>query len=475
MLFNSIPFIVFLPIVFVLHWVLPRKMVFQNSVLLVASYVFYGCWDWRFLSLIALSTVVDFFCARWIHDATDPVRRRVWLGLTVGFNLGLLGFFKYWNFFADSWATLWGGMGVEVSAFTLQVTLPVGISFYTFQTLSYSVDVYRGRIQPTTSLLRFATFVSFFPQLVAGPIERAARLLPQMSRPREFNQKLALDGLRLMLWGGFKKVVVADRCAIHVDAIFGNYGNESGMTLVLGVFLFAFQIYCDFSGYSDIARGVARLFGVELMVNFRNPYFSRDLGEFWRRWHISLNTWFRDYVYIPLGGSKGGPGIVIRNVLIVFLLSGLWHGANWTFVVWGILNAVFFLPLILGGKPRRWTGGIAEARLLPTLGETMRVVGTFVVVCLGWVFFRSESLSAAFGYLGVILSPSSFFSGGLEHRSPIPLIVILMIVEYLYREREVVLPTKNLAVRFATDVVLCLALVYLGQYIHPNEFIYFQF
>ena len=326
MLFNSLEFLLFLPTVFAAYWILnlwtnrPRGLQAQNILLLVASYVFYGWWDWRFLSLIAFSTIVDFAVGLQIEkanarevstDASDSVRSRTakrWLWVSLAVNLGLLGYFKYANFFIDSWVRAWETVGVTMHHLTLQIVLPVGISFYTFQTLSYSIDMYRRKLKPTSNLIEFAAFVSFFPQLVAGPIERAAALLPQIRRPRQFDFDTAVSGLQLILWGLFKKVVVADTCAVFVNDVFDHHHDYSGPTLILGAVFFAFQIYGDFSGYSDIAIGTARLFGIQLMTNFRTPYFSRDIAEFWRRWHISLSTWFRDYLYIPLGGSRVGKG-----------------------------------------------------------------------------------------------------------------------------------------------------------------------
>ena len=372
MLFNSLEFLLFLPTVFAVYWILnlwtnrPRGLQAQNLLLLIASYVFYGWWDWRFLSLIAFSTLVDFAVGIQIANANaleiptnadDALRSRTakrWLGVSLGVNLGLLGYFKYANFFIENWIDAWSTVGVHMDPWTLKVILPVGISFYTFQTLSYSIDIYRRKLLPTTNLIEFAAFVSFFPQLVAGPIERASALLPQIASRRNFDYEEGVSGLRLILWGMFKKVVVADTCAIYVNDVFANYTEYSGPTLMMGALFFAFQIYGDFSGYSDIAIGIARLFGIKLMTNFKTPYFSRDIAEFWRRWHISLSTWFRDYLYIPLGGSRVGKWKAVRNTFAIFLVSGFWHGANWTFIVWGLIHAALFLPLLLARtKPKK--------------------------------------------------------------------------------------------------------------------------
>ena len=421
MLFNSLEFLLFLPIVFTLYWLVNRLtaakggLATQNLLLLIASYVFYGWWDWRFLSLIAFSTVVDWFVGLRIHHANqhdhpnDPNHRskhgKRWLWASLVVNLGLLGYFKYANFFIDSWVNAWASLGIPMHVQSLQLILPVGISFYTFQTLSYSIDIYRRQLKPTTSLLNFAAFVSFFPQLVAGPIERASALLPQIERRRTFDYDLAVSGLRLILWGMFKKVVVADTCAFYVDDIFANHQDHSGPTLALGGIYFAFQIYGDFSGYSDIAIGTARLFGIRLMTNFQMPYFSRDIAEFWRRWHISLSTWFRDYLYIPLGGSRNGKWNSVRNTFLIFLISGFWHGANWTFVLWGFIHALLFLPLLLLGLNRRNNGDIMRKSWIPQRSEILGMGLTFFFVTFAWIFFRAPSVNVAFAYVqGVFLN-----------------------------------------------------------------------
>jgi len=336
MLFNSLQYAVFLPIVFFLYWfVANRSLLWQNILLLVASYYFYACWDWRFLFLLIFSTLLDYYTGLRISAADNRKWRLFWLWLSISVNLGFLGVFKYYNFFVLSFAELLRGFGLEADPLTLNVILPVGISFYTFHGLSYVIDIYYGKIRAERNFIDYAVFVSFFPLLVAGPIERATHLLPQIQRERKFDEARAVDGLRHILWGLFKKIVIADNCAEFADQIFNNSEQYGGLTLVLGALFFTFQIYCDFSGYSDIALGTARLFGIELLRNFAFPYFSRDIAEFWRRWHISLSTWFRDYLYIPLGGSKGGTRMKVRNTFIIFLVSGFWHGANWTFIAWG--------------------------------------------------------------------------------------------------------------------------------------------
>src|SRR5690554_2973016 len=351
MLFNSFDFALFLPIVFILYWFVANKNIrMQNLLIVVASYVFYGWWDWRFLSLILFSTLVDYLVGVRLGTEDNQAKRKVLLWTSILVNLGFLGFFKYYNFFLDNFIASFSFFGHEISANSLNIILPVGISFYTFQTLSYTIDVYKRKLEPTTDFIAFTAFVSFFPQLVAGPIERATNLLPQFYTKRRFEYAKAVDGMRQILWGLFKKIVIADNSAQIANEIFNNFSDYSGRTLFLGALFFTFQIYGDFSGYSDIAIGTSRLFGFNLKQNFAFPYFSRDIAEFWRRWHISLSTWFRDYLYIPLGGSRGGLWMKIRNTFIIFIVSGFWHGANWTFIVWGALNAIYFLPLLLDRK-----------------------------------------------------------------------------------------------------------------------------
>ena len=406
MLFNSIEFLFFLPVVFVLYWfVFSKNLNTQNSVILLSSYFFYGWWDYRFLSLILLSTIVDYLVGLNISKQGSKKKQKLLLLCSVLFNLSVLGFFKYYNFFVDSWVDLFSSLGYQIkSVWTLNIILPVGISFYTFQTMSYTIDIYRKKLKPTKDFISFASFVSFFPQLVAGPIERASNLLPQILKKRVFEYEQGIQGLRLILWGMFKKVVIADTLAPMVDNIFGNYQDLGGGVLWLGAVYFAFQIYCDFSGYSDIAIGTAKLFGFELMSNFRFPYFSRNIGEFWRRWHISLSTWFRDYLYIPLGGSQEGEWKSIRNIFIIFLVSGFWHGANWTFVFWGLFHSILFLPSFIFKTNRKYTTSIiAENTLLPSPKEFIQVITTFTLVTIGWVFFRSETITDAFSYLNQMI------------------------------------------------------------------------
>jgi D-alanyl-lipoteichoic acid acyltransferase DltB (MBOAT superfamily) len=475
MLFNSIDFAVFLPIVFVLYWfVTKRSLSLQNILLVCASYLFYGWWDYRFLALIALSTLVDFIVARQLQKETVGKRRKALLFVSLVFNLGMLAFFKYFNFFIESWVDAWQLFGIEMQTATLKIILPVGISFYTFQTLSYTMDVYRKKIDATNSFMQFAAFVSFFPQLVAGPIERASHLLPQFQTKRVFNSEFAISGLYLIIWGLFKKVVVADNCAYFVNQIFDGYGSYSSMELFLGAVLFAFQIYGDFSGYSDIAIGVARLFGFDLKTNFSFPYFSRDIAEFWRRWHISLSTWFRDYLYIPLGGSRGSTWQNVRNVFIVFLVSGFWHGANWTFVVWGAIHAILFLPLLLLQSNRKH---ITSTKL--SLQQVPMLVGTFVVVTMAWVFFRADSVSIGYQY---ILDIASFNSGTTQvfYKTSktvlftaiiVVSIGILLLFEFLAIQKD----KKEVELNKYTAIVVVLLICFMGVFKNPSAFIYFQF
>ncbi|OHX65548.1 MBOAT family O-acyltransferase [Flammeovirga pacifica] len=409
MLFNSIEFAIFLPIVFILYWFCTKENIkAQNILLLIASYVFYGWWDWRFLSLIAFSSFIDFSIGKKIGKTVDPKARKWLLKASLFVNLGLLGLFKYYNFFVESFAEAFTIFGTTIHVDRLNIVLPVGISFYTFQTLSYTIDVYKRKLEPTENIVDFFAFVSFFPQLVAGPIERATHLLPQFQRSRYFEYDKAVDGMRQILWGLFKKVVIADNCAFYANIVFNNYEDYNGSSLLLGAIFFSFQIYGDFSGYSDIAIGTARLFGFDLMQNFAFPYFSRDIAEFWRRWHISLSTWFRDYLYIPLGGSKGGTWMKVRNTFIIFLVSGFWHGSNWTFIAWGALNAIYFIPLLLMKRNRSNMDVVAQDRLLPSLKELFQMGITYFMVVIAWLFFRAETIKVAFEMIEAIFTFSNF-------------------------------------------------------------------
>lgn len=478
MLFNSLQFLVFLPVVFVLYWFVTNKSLkLQNILLLAASYFFYACWDYRFLFLLMFSTILDYYTGIKMSESDTDKGRKFWFWLSVGINLGFLGIFKYYNFFVDSFAQLLSGAGIRTHFWTLSVILPVGISFYTFHGLSYVIDIYKKRIEPVRNFVDYAVFVSFFPLLVAGPIERATHLLPQIRKPRQFDYAKAVDGLRQILWGLFKKIVIADNCAGYVNMIFNHYQDYSGSTLVLGAVFFAIQIYCDFSGYSDIALGTARLFGIELLRNFGFPYFSRDIAEFWRRWHISLTTWFRDYVYIPLGGSRGGKWMQVRNTFIVFLLSGFWHGANWTFIVWGALNALYFLPLLLSGKNRSNLDSVAAGRYLPSLADFLRMAVTFSLATLAWIVFRAESLAQAWGYIRGIFSRSLFSIPQVLPYSLLGFISLFFLMEWAGREQQYAIAgiggkwTKALRWSFYYGIILLI--YYFGG--QDQQFIYFQF
>jgi D-alanyl-lipoteichoic acid acyltransferase DltB (MBOAT superfamily) len=478
MLFNTLEFALFIPIVFLTFWLWANNSVRRrNLFIILASYVFYGWWDWRFLSLIAFSSIVDYLVGISLAQTDSPRRRKALLLLSIVVNIGLLGFFKYFNFFIDNAALLIESIGFEAHRSTLQVILPVGISFYTFQTLSYTIDVYRRVLEPTRDWTAFFAFVSFFPQLVAGPIERARHLLPQFDVRSKFDVVLARDGLRQILWGLFKKAVIADNCALIVDHIFGQYETIPAAYLILGAVAFGFQIYGDFSGYSDMAIGTARLFGFDIMRNFAYPYFARDIAEFWRRWHISLTTWFRDYVYIPLGGSRVSKSATIRNTFIIFLVSGFWHGANWTFIVWGLLHALFFMPLLLAGKNRKHLDPIDPNRMLPSLSDAFRILITFAIVSFAWIFFRAPDVSSAFSYIAGIIT---WQDGSVEYFFPprvLLVITLMIIVEWIHRDRQHGLEISYIAhrgIRWVIYLVLTVIIAAHGHFGGMN-FIYFNF
>ena len=482
MLFNSIEFAIFLPVVFVLYWFVTNKnLKFQNLFLLSASYFFYAWWDWRFLSLIVFSSTIDYIVGLKLSSTTNESKRKILLLTSIFVNIGFLGVLKYYNFFLDNFVDAFSFFGTEINSNSLNIILPVGISFYTFQTLSYSIDIYKRKLEPTKDFIAFAAFVSFFPQLVAGPIERATNLLPQFYKKRTFDYTKAVDGMRQILWGLFKKIVIADSCAHHANIIFNNSDVYNGSTLLLGALFFTFQIYGDFSGYSDIAIGTSRLFGFDLKKNFAFPYFSRDFAEFWRRWHISLSTWFRDYLYIPLGGSRERKWINIRNIFIIFIISGFWHGPNWTFILWGALNAIYFLPLLLLKKNRVNTNTVAQGRYLPTIKEFFSMSFTFGVTVLTWIFFRAENIRHAWSYLSEIFSTSLFRSpyyAGIGLTPPIIiLIIIFIIIEWIGRENEYalekfIIPWKK-PLRWVFYYILLAIIVKWGG--NQQEFIYFQF
>jgi len=483
MLFNSLDFAIFLPIVFILYWFVTNKnLKLQNFLIVAASYFFYGCWDWRFLSLIFFSTLVDYTIGLNLSTQENQTKRKLLLYTSIAVNLGFLGFFKYYNFFLDNFVNTFSFFGSSINAQGLNIILPVGISFYTFQTLSYTIDVYKRNLKPTKDFVAFTAFVSFFPQLVAGPIERASNLLPQFYTKRIFNKENALRGVRLILWGLVKKVVIADAIAPAVDDIFSNYQRYPSPILLLGAFLFSFQIYCDFSGYSMIARGVSKLFGFELMTNFKYPYFSRNIGEFWRRWHISLSTWFRDYLYIPLGGSRVSKLINVRNVFVIFLVSGFWHGANWTFIVWGGLHALLFIPSLLRKNNRKYTDDIRLNKyFLPSTGDTFRIFSTFVLVSFCWVFFRADSLNVAILILKKIIIFDSFSMSFLNPYDNQPLgsefiyLVIFIFIEYLLATKIIKMYSKNRYKVIIIDAVLLLIITINVQIGSDLSFIYFQF
>jgi D-alanyl-lipoteichoic acid acyltransferase DltB (MBOAT superfamily) len=481
MTFNSLVFAAFLPIVFCLYWfVFGKRLKWQNAFVVAASYVFYGWWNWKFLILIAITSFCSWGSGLLIQKWQDDRKKTKWVSAAnIILNLGILALFKYYDFFAESFANLF--LGGRTDGILLNLILPVGISFYTFQALSYTIDVYRRRIEPTRDIVQFFAYVSFFPQLVAGPIARATDLLPQFGRERKFEYGQAVDGLRQMLWGFFKKIVVADWCALYVDDVFGNISGHHGVELICAAILFSFQIYADFSGYSDIAIGTAKLFGIKLMRNFSTPYFSRDIAEFWRRWHISLTTWFRDYVYIPMGGSRCSRIRIVRNVFVTFLVSGLWHGANWTFIAWGAFHAILFLPLILTSNNRKYKEIVAADRALPTLKEFCQILLTFAIVTLGWIIFRADSLHQAFEFF---VGMTRFHSGwdlafflSSEFRSRMVWVVLMLVIEWIDRREEHALSMKGVrhrAVRYALYfLVMVVTLFYFDD--GSTGFIYFQF
>ena len=482
MLFNSLDFAIFLPIVFLLYWFVAQKnLKLQNALIVLASYVFYGWWDWRFLSLIIFSTVVDYLVGQKLRVEEKQSKRKVLLWISILVNLGFLGFFKYYNFFLENFVDAFSLFGMQINANSLNIILPVGISFYTFQTLSYTIDVYKKKLEPTQDFIAFSAFVCFFPQLVAGPIERATNLLPQFYKKRTFEYHKAVDGMRQILWGLFKKVVIADNCAEFANQIFNNSADMNGSTLVLGAIFFTFQIYGDFSGYSDIAIGTSRLFGFDLKQNFATPYFSRDIAEFWRRWHISLSTWFRDYLYIPLGGSRGGTWMKVRNTFAIFLVSGFWHGANWTFIIWGALNAIYFLPLLLTNNNRKNLGVVAEGKYLPSLSELFAMLTTFALTVFAWIFFRAENLNHAISYIGGIFSKSIIsipdFSGKTDAIENLMLIIVFLLIEWVGRNYEYALKIIKLRPFYQQYLFLYILILIMMFFMHTGEkeFIYFQF
>ena len=480
MLFNSIEFLIFFPLVFCVFWFfLKNKIKSQNIFLLLSSYIFYGFWDLRFLFLIILSTIVDFNIGLSLSQKKNKSIRKSLLLISIFINLSILGFFKYYNFFIESISDLLLLFNYSTTHnLYLNLILSVGISFYTFQTLSYTIDIYRNKIKPTNDYISFALFVSFFPQLVAGPIERASRLLPQIISLKKFNYTQSVDGLRLTLWGFFKKVVIADSLAPIVNDIFLNYSSISGSMLFIGAFLFSFQIYCDFSGYSDIAIGISKVFGIELNSNFKFPYFSRNIGEFWTRWHISLSSWFKDYLYIPLGGSKKNKRITLLNIFIVFLISGLWHGANFTFLMWGLFHAVLYIPLYISKKNKKYNNIDFAKNGLIRFREIFNCITTFCLVSIGWIFFRSETVEDSFFYISKMFNPNNFFDLDLSIFLVFPSLIFLIIVEFICRkdERKTVFHfIKNKNIRKMTYLFF-FYIIYINWLNQSDvNFIYFQF
>lgn len=482
MLFNSIDFAVFLPVVFLIYWyVLKNKLRLQNLLIVVASYLFYGWWDFRFLSLLFISSAIDYVVGVGLLKQSNQRKRKILIIISIISNLGMLGFFKYYNFFLDSFTDAFSLFGKEISGRSLNIILPVGISFYTFQTLSYSIDVYRRKLVPTKDFIAFSAFVSFFPQLVAGPIERATNLLPQFYVKRTFDYTKAVDGMRQILWGLFKKMVIADNCAEYVNMIFGNSNEYSGSTLVLGAVLFTIQVYGDFSGYSDIAIGTARLFGFSLMRNFAYPFFSRDIAEFWRRWHISLSTWFRDYLYIPIGGSRGSKLMQVRNIFILFVVSGFWHGASWNYVLWGFMHAVYFFPLLLTGANRRNMDIVAQGRTWPSLKEFGQMLLTFSLLAFSLIIFRAVDMRHAINIIAEIFSTSLFTIPEFDRRGrallTIAIVIIFLIIEWRGRENQYAIEGLGISwspvFKYSMYYAIVVAIFLFGG--QEQQFIYFQF
>lgn len=477
MFFNSIAFAIFLPIVFFLYWfVFNKTKSSQNALLIIASYYFYSCWDWRFLFLLVFSTFLDYYTGIQIEKGKSEKSQKFWFWLSIGANLGFLGVFKYYNFFAASFAELFGGLGFKVSPILLDVILPVGISFYTFHGLSYVIDIYYKRIKAEYSFIDYSLFVSYFPLLVAGPIERATHLLPQVKVKRDFDFEKAKEGICQIVWGLVKKVVIADTCAAYANAVFDHYPSMNSFSLILGAIYFAFQIYGDFSGYSDIALGTSKLFGLDLLRNFNYPYFSRDIAEFWRRWHISLSSWFRDYLYIPLGGSKGGLWMKIRNTFIIFVVSGFWHGANWTYIAWGFINAVYFLPLLLSNKNRNNMDTIVLKWNFDSIKVIFSILTTFSITCIAWVFFRAKTITDAVLYLKRIVLDREFSFQYLDNErynyELILLVLLFTVVEWNNRAKVEPLSGKKSMLKIALAIA---AIIAFGTFSDYKEFIYFQF
>jgi D-alanyl-lipoteichoic acid acyltransferase DltB (MBOAT superfamily) len=483
MLFNSIDFAVFLPIVFVLYWfVFQNNLKRQNALIVVASYVFYGWWDWRFLLLVLFSTIIDYTIGLLLDQENKKSKRKFLLWCSIIVNLGFLGFFKYYNFFLDNFITAFSFFGMDINANSLNIILPVGISFYTFQTLSYTIDIYKYKLKPTRDFVGFSAFVSFFPQLVAGPIERASNLLPQFHKKRKFEYAKAVDGTRQILWGLLKKIVIADNCAEFANQIFYNSADLNGSTLLIGVLFFTFQIYGDFSGYSDIAIGTARLFGFNLMQNFAHPFFSRNVPEFWKRWHISLTTWFRDYMFVPLVRLYPiNTFTKILNVFILFVVIGFWHGASWNFILWGVFLAICYLVSMFTKKKGKTTAIVAEGKNLPTLSEFYHMLSTFLLFAIAMIFFRAQSVGQIFLFFKEIFSLSLFEAPSIKDidvalRTAI-FVVIFIFIEWQGRDKEYAIEKLGLKwkkpIRYGMYYLLIFVILWFAG--KEQEFIYFQF
>ncbi|KGO92572.1 MBOAT family O-acyltransferase [Flavobacterium subsaxonicum] len=475
MLFNSLDFAIFFPIVFIGYWfVFNKKLSLQNAFLLISSYYFYACWNWRFMFLLMFSTLLDYYTGKKIHNATGASQKKIWLWISILVNLGFLGFFKYFNFFVASFSDVFSVFGYKLSGWTLNIILPVGISFYTFHGLSYVIDIYKERIKPVNNIVDYSLFVSFFPLLVAGPIERATHLLPQIRAPRSFDYNLAVSGVRQILWGLFKKLVIADNCAQYANMAFNNTQDYNGSSLALGAVFFAFQIYGDFSGYTDMASGTSKLLGIGLIKNFSYPYFSRDIAEFWRRWHISLSSWFKDYVYIPLGGSRVAVPKQVRNVFVIFLLSGFWHGANLTFIAWGFLHACYFLPSLLRGTNKK---NKLDTVAILNFKDGAHMLITFGLVVFAWIFFRAATIYDAFKYISILFSGSLFSVPMFFPKKLIAVLLFFIVLEWIGRKHEFALDglcvkLPAIAKALLYYILLVLIFYFIGK---EQQFIYFQF
>ncbi|CAM3854281.1 MBOAT family O-acyltransferase [Flavobacterium branchiophilum] len=477
MYFNSFAFCFFLITVFILHWfVFNKSKTNQNLLLILVSYFFYSFWNWHFLFLLVFSTLLDFYSAIQIENASSVKIKKFWFWSSIGINLGFLGVFKYFNFFVASFTEMLLHFGFKCNPLLLDIMLPVGISFYTFHGLSYVIDIYNGRIKAEKNFIDYSIFVCYFPLLVAGPIERATHLLPQVKFKREFDYHLAKEGVYQIVWGFVKKVVIADSCATYANAIFDHYEQMNSLSLILGAVYFSFQIYGDFSGYSDIALGVSKLFGIRLLKNFDFPYFSRDIAEFWRRWHMSLSSWFRDYLYIPLGGSVGGKWMQIKNTFIIFLVSGFWHGANWTFIVWGGLNALYFLPLLLLQKNRKNIGEITITNFQNGFHTISNIFITFILTSFAWIFFRAQSLHQAFGYIERMFTNHhfslQFLKNQRQNHEILILIIAFIMVEWFNKYKIEPISGKYEQLKL---VLFLVTIIMFGVFTDYKNFIYFQF